>query len=426
MTATLADLTAHLLDRVALVQRNLGYEPAGIEAEARFADVLDSMGMVEFLALVADDCGVAVEEIEECAGRRFGTVAELAEALRAEGLMPLRHQAAAPVTTAAEEDWAACWLAGVSVRLGGTVQPAAELDAALGRPAGWLEEHADIRQRRVWGEEDPVSAAAEAGRECLARAGALVEEVGALLVTAEAPPLLVGLAAALHHRLGLRPETAALEVGGACTGFLAALWLGQRLLSGTGAVLVVSVEAPSRLLRVCPGAAGEAAALFGDGAAAALLSEEGGGEAVSLGEVVLGADGGAGNLLRVEPGAAGFPEVRMDGGPLAARAVTSQAETVAEVCRRRGLTPADLAGVVAHGGNGRMPAVLARRLGLPPERVWSTTAETGNLGSASLPAAWAALAAKAGGPIAWVTVGAGLTWAGALTGRVGETPRPLQ
>ena len=34
---------------------------------------------------------------------------------------------------------------------------------------------------------------------------------GALLVTAEAPPLLVGLAAALHHRLDLRPDTVALE-----------------------------------------------------------------------------------------------------------------------------------------------------------------------------------------------------------------------
>ena len=47
-----------------------------------------------------------------------------------------------------------------------------------------------------------------------------------------------------------------------------------------------------------------------------------------------------------------------------------------------------LAAVVAHGGNGRMPALLARRLGLPPEQVWSETAKTGNLGSASVSVAW--------------------------------------
>jgi 3-oxoacyl-[acyl-carrier-protein] synthase III len=144
--------------------------------------------------------------------------------------------------------------------------------------------------------------------------------------------------------------------------------------------------------------------------------EEGGGEAVPLGDVVLGADGGAGHLLWVEPSAAGLAEVRMDGGPLAARAVTAMAETVAEVCRRRGLTATDLGGVVAHGGNGRMPALLARRLGLAPERVWSTTAQTGNLGSASLPAAWASRAGKVTSPVAWATVGAGLTWAGTLAG----------
>jgi 3-oxoacyl-[acyl-carrier-protein] synthase III len=57
----------------------------------------------------------------------------------------------------------------------------------------------------------------------LQEARLLEEEVGALLVTSEAPPLLSGLAAAVHHRLGLRPQTPALEVGGACTGFLAAL-----------------------------------------------------------------------------------------------------------------------------------------------------------------------------------------------------------
>ena len=44
--------------------------------------------------------------------------------------------------------------------------------------------------------------------------------------------------------------------------------------------------------------------------------------------------------------------------------------------------------VVVHGGNGRLPLLVARQLGLPAERVWSETASTGNLGSASLPVAY--------------------------------------
>ena len=77
---------------------------------------------------------------------------------------------------------------------------------------------------------------------------------------------------------------------------------------------------------------------------------------------------------------------------------------------------ADLAAVVAHGGNGRLPSLLARQLGLPPERVWSETPRVGNLGSASLPVAWDARQPGPRGPAAWVSGGAGLTWAAAVTG----------
>jgi 3-oxoacyl-[acyl-carrier-protein] synthase III len=75
-----------------------------------------------------------------------------------------------------------------------------------------------------------------------------------------------------------------------------------------------------------------------------------------------------------------------------------------------------LEAVVCHGGNGRLPELLARQLGLPPERVWSETPRTGNLGSASLPTAWAAHRPVPQGPVAWAAVGAGLTWGAAITG----------
>src|SRR5262249_21204192 len=157
----------------------------------------------------------------------------------------------------------------------------------------WWESHAGIAERRTWGNQDPVQAAGEAGRECLDRAGLAPEEIGALLVTAEAPPLLAGLAAALHHRPDLRPNAAALGVGGACTGFLAALWLGRALLPRVGAILLIAVEAPTRFLQLQPGPAGEAAALFGDGAAACLLRDHSRNPSdVAVVDIVLGVDGG--------------------------------------------------------------------------------------------------------------------------------------
>jgi 3-oxoacyl-[acyl-carrier-protein] synthase-3 len=414
------DLTAHLLHCVGKVQAALGYDPVDAEdSGARFADLLDSMGMVEFLALLAHDLDVTPTAIEEIVGRRFATVAEVAACLSAAGLAPntVRGTPTVPEVATPLPVQARCWLGATVARLPECVQPAALLDEALQRPAGWLERHAGIRQRRIWAEQDPLAAAADAGREALERAAVLPEEVGALLVAGEAPPRLLGLAAALHHRLDLLPTAAAIEVGGACTGFLAAVRLAQGLLARPGAVLVLTVEAPSRFLAVQPGSAGEAAALFGDGAAAAVLTGQATGtEAVPLSDVVLGADGSAAGLIQVERAASGLLEVRMAGRGLAARAVRVLADLVRELCQGHGLCMADLAGVVVHGGNGRMPALLARDLGLASERVWSATPDLGNLGSASLPVAWALHESRHRGPVAWVAVGAGLTWAGMLSG----------
>src|SRR6516165_5323133 len=76
----------HILRRLRQVQQSLGQEPAGGGAEARLADEVDSMGLVELVALLADDCGVRPEAIERAVAHRFGTVGELADGLASAGL----------------------------------------------------------------------------------------------------------------------------------------------------------------------------------------------------------------------------------------------------------------------------------------------------------------------------------------------------
>jgi 3-oxoacyl-[acyl-carrier-protein] synthase-3 len=390
---------------------------------------VDSMGLVELVAVLAEDCSVRPEAVEQAVGGRFGSVVELAEALASAGLTfraaaEEERVGALPVASGVRGDSLAqgtsCWLSAATLRLPETVESAEQLDARLGRPAGWLERHAGIRQRHVWASQDPLASAAEAGLACLKTAGLLEEEVGALLVTSEAPPLLAGLAAALHYRLGLRPQTPALEVGGACTGFLAALWLARALVSRVGAVLIVAVEAPSAYLVVEPGDAGETAALFGDAAGAFLVSGRAtDGDALPLVDVGLTIDGAGGALLRVEISTRTGVRIDMAGVQLAARAVETMTRAVREVVRETRHTLDGLAGVIVHGGNGRMANLVARQLGLPPERVWSRTAFTGNLGSASLLAAWEAHRHEATGPVAWAAVGAGLVAGWALTGAPG-------
>src|SRR5438046_530900 len=193
MSEPQAGLSAYLMARVQEVQRNLGQEPTSAQqADARFADVLDSMGMVEFLALVADDLGIQPELIERSVGRQFGTVAELASRLQDAGvsaLLPSRPSAK-PVRAYPPVALRPCgWLTGAAVQFPETIEPASSINQRLGRAAGWLETRAGIKQRGTWGNQDPLSAATVAGQEALERAEVRASNVGTLLVVSEAPPL---------------------------------------------------------------------------------------------------------------------------------------------------------------------------------------------------------------------------------------------
>jgi 3-oxoacyl-[acyl-carrier-protein] synthase-3 len=431
------------MTRLREVQRNFRFEVTS-DPSSRLADAVDSMGLVELVGVLAEDFDVSPEAIDEAVGHTYGTIAEVAHCLHSAGFA-----AAATISARWKQDmevdmrsWSKelniesqklqigreaiphphvknvlGWLVSTSARLPEKVQFAAEINEILHRPPGWLESHAGIRKRRVWGDEDPIAAACQSARECLRQAGLSPAEVGALLVTSEAPPTPVGLAAALHHQLQLSPETIALEIGGACTGFLAAWWAALKFLPSTGAVLIISIESHSRHLALGPGPAGEGAALFGDAAAACVLCDRpSGGKAVPIRAIMHQSDGSGAGLLQVEGGESGYFELHMHGVALAGRAVRAMAQSVRDLAERQGLQPANLSAVVVHGGNGRLPNLIAIQLNLPPDRIWSQTANTGNLGSASLPVAWAMHPEWPTGPIAWTAVGAGLTWAAALTG----------
>src|SRR5262249_57633739 len=82
-------LRAELLEGARQVRRELGgTEPIPDDPDLLLADLFDSMGMVEFLLVLAEDLGVPLPTLEVCVGGKFGTVAELAEALRRHGLEP--------------------------------------------------------------------------------------------------------------------------------------------------------------------------------------------------------------------------------------------------------------------------------------------------------------------------------------------------
>lgn len=244
-TAKVQTIAVHLLERIRQVQVAMAWPgPPAANIHEKFADLLDSMGLVEFLLQIAEEFGTTPEIIEQAVNRQFGTVWELAEAMATRGLAPVSTSSKPEIMVKPQTigvSTGQCWLVGSAACLPQTVQPAAQIDRLINHPEGWLQERTGIEERRIWGEQDSLTAAAEAGKTCLVQAGLNSGDVGALLVTSEAPPLLLGLAAALHQRLGLPAHVAALEVGNACTGFLAALYLARDLVQRAGSVLIIAL-----------------------------------------------------------------------------------------------------------------------------------------------------------------------------------------
>jgi 3-oxoacyl-[acyl-carrier-protein] synthase-3 len=133
-----------------------------------------------------------------------------------------------------------------------------------------------------------------------------------------------------------------------------------------------------------------------------------------LTDVTLSADGSAGRLIQVNHPGGGPATLELQGKALSVRAIKAMGRAVRTLADKHGLVVEQLSAIAIHGGNGRFPALFARHLGVPPERVLSQTSMTGNLGSASLPVAWETATRYAGRPVIWTAVGAGLTWGAAL------------
>lgn len=135
-----------------------------------------------------------------------------------------------------------------------------------------LDPFQGIVERRVMPEGmTSVDMEAEAARAACARAGIEPREIGALLAHTPVPEfLLSNTACVLHAALGLRPECLAMQVDAAGNSFMMQLSVACDMIAGgrIDHALIVQSAAGSRLLEESE----VQSPLFGDGAAAAVVS----------------------------------------------------------------------------------------------------------------------------------------------------------
>lgn len=304
-----------------------------------------------------------------------------------------------------------------------------ELSRSLGLDPAWIEERTGIRHRHV---AEPGQAASDlaaaAARRALAAAGLDAGDVGLIVLGTSTPDELGPSTACRVQALLGAGRAAAFDVAAACTGFVFGLsaavgWLAGRPEPSPYA-LVIGVEVYSRFLNSGDRAT---AALFGDGAAAAVVGPVA--PPYGLGPVEIGSDGSrAGDVLIPAGGsrAPASPEtlsghghtIHMDGRAVRDFIAEAFPRLVAEAAGEAGVKPADLALVVPHQPNPRLVASLAGDAGLGPEQLVITGRDVGNIGAASLPFALDRAVREgrigAGDLVLLVGFGAGVTWGRAL------------
>src|ERR1700744_6119569 len=165
-------------------------------------------------------------------------------------------------------------LRGTGIALPERKVSSASFDRELGKREGWLEENCGVRERFVCGVETQDELATRAARQAIAEAGIAATSIDFLIFASPFSKYSIPTTAPLIARqLGIQGrDCATLDVNSTCLSFLSGFDIAAAMIAAGRyrCVLVVSSEIASRALpwRTDPVTAG----LFGDGAAAAVLT----------------------------------------------------------------------------------------------------------------------------------------------------------
>ncbi|ATU95654.1 beta-ketoacyl-ACP synthase III [Phyllobacterium zundukense] len=270
----------------------------------------------------------------------------------------------------------------------------AEIENQLGLDPGWIERRTGIRSRR-WALDGELltDLAAKAGAAALRDAKVGFGEIALTILATSTPDhLLPPSAPLLAHRLGLE-NSGAIDLAGACSGFIYALTLADGFVRTQGRpVLVVAANILSR--RINP-AERASAVLFADAAGAVVLVPTDNAKQGLLG-VDMASDGSRYDLISIpaggskQPFAAGMAVEECLMTMRDGREMFAQAVQMMTLCARRALAsaelqPADVGRFVPHQANARIFDVVGENIGIAPDRIVRTIAEYGNSSAATIP-----------------------------------------
>ncbi|MEX3011357.1 beta-ketoacyl-ACP synthase III [Hoeflea sp. TYP-13] len=289
---------------------------------------------------------------------------------------------------------AAVRIAGLGHHAPERVVPNAEIEARFGLEDGWIARRSGIYNRRYANDNEALTDIALPAAEMALRGSGLEpSDIGLLLLATSTPDhLLPPSAPPLAHRLGLATP-GAVDITGACGGFLYALSFADSFVRlQKKPALVVAANILSR--RINPDERASAV-LFADAAGAIVLTPQEQGDS-GLQSLELCSDGAGYDLIKIPMGGTRFPfdpaadpallKMQIENGKrVFSHAVHMMADSAATVLERAGISAKDVDRFVPHQANRRMFDAVAHAIDMPVDRIQSSIGEYGNSSAATIP-----------------------------------------
>lgn len=306
-----------------------------------------------------------------------------------------------------------------------------ELEGVMDTSDEWIVQRTGIHERRRHDASRPYPTSelgARALRLALEDAGMEAGELGLIVcatMTPDSPTPAVSCRIAAELGCG---EIGAMDLNGACSGFVFAITTAHELVAG-GLYESVAVVGADTITRHCDYSTfGRGAAiLFGDGAGAVILRRSEDGKVGMLAQAMHSDGNGARSLyipcgldqvVEDDPDPRMDLKIQMNGKSVFKFAVSKFPEVIEETLRLSGLKAADVDHYVCHQANARILESARERFGLPESKLRVNIDRLGNTVAASAPIVFDELRREGrvqpGQRVMFIAFGAGLTWGASL------------
>ena len=286
----------------------------------------------------------------------------------------------------------------------------------------WIMTRTGIRERRVAPQESAASdLGVEAAKLAIKDAKLKPEDIDLIIVaTVTGDMAFPSTSCIIQDKIGAC-NAAAFDINAACSGFVFGITTAKQFVD-SGLYKNVLVIGAEKMTSLVDWTDRSTCVLFGDGAGACIIGKSKERQIVSY---FIGCDGSGSNLLRLPAGGSRIPAtedtvknklhfLKMEGNEVFKLAVKVMADAANKAITKAGFLCSDIDLLIPHQANIRILLAVAKKLGLPEEKIFLNIEKYGNMSSASTAVALAEASKdgriKKGDNVCLVAFGAGLTY----------------